>query len=78
MFKAFSVANHIFIGIIEGIKEVFDEVKGGLIPLAKSFRIVMEGIHEEVKTGVKPARKKSPASKKKKKPADKKPKKQAA
>jgi hypothetical protein len=62
MFDAFKVASHIFTGTLEGIKELFDELKGGLMPLARSFRLLMESIEKEVSKDLKD----KPKSKKKK------------
>jgi hypothetical protein len=71
MFKFFKVANYIFIGILEGAKELFDEVKGGLMPLARAFRKTMEKIEEEVDGSLKdePKPKSKPKAKGKRKVA---------
>ncbi len=68
MFKIFHVANYIFIGILEGSKDLFDEVRGGLMPLARSFRKTMEKIEQEVDGSLKdePKPKAKPKARKKK------------
>ena len=53
MFEAFKVASHIITGTLEGLKDVFDELKGGIIPLFKAFRLLMERILQEVETDLK-------------------------
>ena len=70
MFQIFHVANYIFIGILEGSKDLFDEVRGGLMPLARSFRKTMEKIEEEVDSSLKePKPKSKPKAKGKRKVA---------
>ena len=53
MFELFKVANHIFVSALQGTKEIFDELKGGLLPLARSFRIIMQNIEDEVQKDLK-------------------------
>ena len=48
MFDSFKVASHIFTGTLEGIKEMFDELKAGLLCVFRVFRTFMESIEEEV------------------------------
>ena len=67
MFKIFHVANYIFIGMLEGAKELFDELRGGLMPLARSFRKTMEKIEEEVDGSLKEPKPKAKSKARKKK-----------
>lgn len=48
LFDSLKTANHIFIGALEGTKELFDEVKGGLLAGGRLFRMFMENIENEV------------------------------
>ena len=70
MFDSFKVASHIFTGTLEGIKEMFDELKAGLLCLFRVFRTFMESSEEEGNKDLKKSRKASmPKPKGKKKVA---------
>ena len=71
MFDLLKVANHILTSALERTKIIFDEVTGGLLPLARSFRIIMQNIEDEVQKDLKkkPKSKSKPKAKGKRKAA---------
>jgi len=49
IFSVFRTFNHILVGSLEGIKEIFDELKGTVLPVFRSCRILAESFEKEVK-----------------------------
>ena len=59
MFESFKVASHIFTGTLQGAKQLFDEIIGGLLTLARIFHTVMQSIEDEVNADLKKSKKAS-------------------